>query len=85
MNGPRVRIRIDGATAFDGNPGDWVSAPPDVFKDMIKPGYRPEPWMKAIMITFTEATLTEQSVDISVLTHTKRDNAPGWSMQVVYR
>lgn len=81
----RIRIKIDGATLFEGNPGDWVDTPPDLFKDMIKPGARPEPWFKAIAMTLSDAVMLGQNVDIAVRTSTKRGNTPGWAMEVIYR
>ena len=72
-----VRICIDEKTLFNDDLDVWQATPPDQFKDMIKPGSTPEPWMKAIMIVMADAAMTGQSVSIEATT-----GVSWWSMEV---
>lgn len=63
-----IRICIDNAVMFDGELDAWVAAPPDEFRDMLKPGAQPQPWMKAIMIAMTDAIMAGDSVNIEATT-----------------
>lgn len=74
---PKLRIKIDRRVVFNGTVGEWISKPPDIFKDRIQPGARPEPHMKAIMVALADAVMTNQPMSIAVKT---RDD--GWSMEV---
>lgn len=77
MSEPRIRISIDGEWIFKGRLGEWISKPPNQFKDAIKPGANPEPWMKAIMISMMDAVTQQQSMTIKVQT-----NGRDWDMSV---
>lgn len=71
-----IRIVIDKETLFDDKLDAWQAAPPDQFKDMVKPDAKPEPWMKAIMIVMADAAMTRDSVSIEATT------GDPWSMEV---
>lgn len=73
----RVSVVIDGKCEFDGELGEWVSTPPDFVKDLIKPGAKPQPHMKAIMLALTDALMLQQTVSIEAKTW-----IDGWSITV---
>lgn len=73
----RIRITIDDKVEFDGNPGEWVSTPPDFIKDVIKPDGRPQPHMQGVMMAMTNAVMRDEATSISVKTWTD-----GWTMTV---
>jgi hypothetical protein len=73
----RVRIRIDDELLFDDDLDVWQATPPDAFRDMLRPGAQPQPWMKAIMVTMADAAMAGDSVSIEAIT------GPAiWSMEV---
>jgi hypothetical protein len=72
-----VRIVINDTVEFDGPVDDWEHRPPDAFKDVIKPGADPKPWLKAILVTMAEAVMKRESMTII-----HRSNR--WSMMVEY-
>lgn len=78
----RIRLVVNGHVEFDGEPGEWVSQPPDAFADMIKQGTRPEPWQKAVMIIMTDALIQEKSIGITVRTGGGGTHRYDWSMNV---
>lgn len=72
-----ITIKIDKKVLFKGEAGEWIQKTPSAFKDAIKPGARPAPWMKAIAITLADALMSNNSIKISVTT------GPGkWTMAV---
>jgi hypothetical protein len=73
-----VQLVVDGETQFSGVFDDYSNRVPDFVKDIIRPGTRPIPWMKAVAITFTDAILTRQSITMTVWTF---DNQ-GWQLTV---
>lgn len=77
MSTPKIRVRVDGRELFNGQAGEWISRPPDVFRDAIRPDAVPEPWMKAIMITLADTVTLQKGVKINV-----RTKINGWSMEV---
>lgn len=77
-----IKIKIDNRIMFKGTLGEWIHRPPSEFEDAIKPGAKPEPWMKAIAIALSEAITTGREVNITVLTRLKGVRR-GWSMEVV--
>lgn len=72
-----VRIVINDTLEFDGEPHEWQTKPPDLFRDMIKPNTKPAPWMIAIATTMNDALMRDEPVDI-IVTH--RSNR--WQMNV---
>ena len=72
-----IEIRIDGKTEFMGEAKQYVSKPPDMFKDMLRPNATPAPWMKAIAVAFGEAVMSELNMKITVSTGITR-----WCMEV---
>jgi hypothetical protein len=77
---PRIRIYVDGKTEFDGKIDQWTTTPPDFIKDRIRPGFLPEPWAKAVMLSMTDAVIARRSLDITVKTKPKC-----WTMTVEER
>lgn len=77
MSTPRMKIRIDDEMVFRGTIGEWETRPPDRFRDAIKQGAAPQPWMKAILVTVADAVMMERSVNITVKTKYN-----GWWMDV---
>lgn len=77
-----IKIKIDNRIAFKGELGEWKERPPDEFSEAIKPGGRPQPHMKAVLIAMADAVMSQQDVSITVLTKLKGIHS-GWSMQVV--
>ena len=63
---------------IDDDLGAWRDSPPDFVKELIKPGVRPQPYFKAILIAMAEATLVDRSVIITVVAHDPSD----WTMRV---
>lgn len=72
-----VKIVIDDKVEFNGDPGEWVSTPPDFIKDVIKPDGRPAPHMQGIMVAMTNAIMRNEPTSINVKTW-----ADGWTMTV---
>lgn len=72
-----IQIIINGTQEFSGDVEEWEAKRPDTFRDALKPGAQPKPWMKAVMIAFTDAILSKQSVIIDC---THRSNR--WSLMV---
>jgi hypothetical protein len=75
---PGARIVINDHVLFDDDLGSWRDNPPDFAKDLIKPGVRPQPYFKAVLIAMAEAALVDQSVVITVVAHDPYD----WTMRV---
>jgi hypothetical protein len=75
---PGARIVVNDHVLFDGDLGTWEANPPDFIKELIKPGIRPQPYFKAILIAMAEATLVDRSVIITVVAHDPSD----WTMRV---
>ena len=73
---PNIRLTVNGTQEFDGDPGEWVNRPPDVFRDALKPGPN-HPWMQAVLVAFTHAVQSDQSVIIDVMHRSNR-----WSVGV---
>ena len=72
-----LRIKVDGRTIYRGELGEWVQRPPDEFRDAIKPGAQPTPWMKGVLVAMSDAVAADLSTRITVKTH-----LDGWSMEV---
>lgn len=72
-----IQVKIDGKIIYKGTPKDWANRPPDAFKDLIRPGYKPEPWMKSIMILMSDVVVGGGNLRIAV-----RTNPTGWTMEV---
>lgn len=62
----RVRLTIDGKLELDGDLGTWERQPPELIRDLITPGAKPKPALKAAMLAISDAFLTGQSVDIDL-------------------
>jgi hypothetical protein len=72
-----ARIVVNDKVLFDGEPGQWVSRPPEFIADMaekLKPGalQKPEPHMQAIVLAFGLAMAREADIVIEAAT------GPGW-------
>ena len=74
----RIKIVIDDEILFDDVLDVWQATPPDQFRDMLKPGAQPQPWMKAIMVAMADAAMAGESVTIEAWTR----NPDKWSMEV---
>lgn len=77
MSEPRFRIKVDGTFVFKGTLGDWERKPPNEFKNAIKPGAAPKPWMKGVMVALSDAVMERRSMDFVVTTRHK-----GWTLEV---
>ena len=75
---PGARIVVNDHVLFDGDLGTWEANPPDFIKELIKPGIRPQPYFKAILIAMAENVLADRSVVITVVAHDPSD----WWMRV---
>jgi hypothetical protein len=73
----RFVLKVNGQVEFDGALGQWMQKPPDFVKDKLKPGTKPEAWVKAVMIVLTESLMLDESVAVEV-NHQPRK----WSMEV---
>lgn len=62
-----IQIKVDGKILFKGELVDWEERPPSEFQDAIKPGHRPDPWMKAVMVTMSDALILNKDLRINVL------------------
>jgi hypothetical protein len=56
-----VEIVLDGEQLFKGHLGKWRAKPPDFAKDLLKPGAKPQPVMKAIMMALSDMATAQQS------------------------
>jgi hypothetical protein len=72
-----ICVVINGNNVFDGGLDEWENRPPDMFKDAVKQGAKPKPWLKAVMIAMADALMQNQSLNIDV---THRSNR--WQMKV---
>jgi hypothetical protein len=61
-----VKLTINGTVEFDGDPGEWKDTPPDVFRDVLKPGAPLRPWLNHAAMAMAYALQADQSVDIEV-------------------
>jgi hypothetical protein len=61
-----VRITVNGTVEFDGDPGEWKSQPPTLFRDMLKPGSTLRPWLNHVALAMADAVKAGQDVDIDV-------------------
>lgn len=75
-----VRITVNDVVEFDGDPGEWKDQPPDMFRDMLKPGAPLRPWLNHVAIAMSDAIKMDQSVDIDVQHRSKR-----WTLKVEER
>lgn len=73
----RVKITIDDRVEFDGDLGEWIATPPSFFRDRLTSNIRPEPWLKAVMLSVTDAVMLAKPVEITVHTGQSR-----WSIEV---
>ncbi|SRX93574.1 hypothetical protein MSP7336_01813 [Mycobacterium shimoidei] len=72
-----LHIVVDGDVLMDGDLGIWTQKPPAELLGHFRPGAKPQPWMKALMIAVAEAAVTNQPLRADVRTH-----PTGWSMTV---
>lgn len=75
-----VRIEINGTVEFNGDPGEWKDQPPDMFRDLIRPGVTPKPWLNHVALAMAEAVKADQDVTIEVEHRSNR-----WQMKVSQR
>lgn len=75
-----VRITINGTLEFDGDPGEYKSQPPELFRDMLKPGTTPKPWLNHVAIAMADAIKADADVEIDVDHRSNR-----WWMKVSQR
>jgi hypothetical protein len=68
---PRMRVIVDGNTILNDELGDWQTRPPEALAYMIKPGYVPKPWMKALLVVMADAALNEQSTRFEITTSSR--------------
>jgi hypothetical protein len=68
---PKMRVIVDGNTILNDELGDWQTRPPESLAYMIKPGYTPKPWMKALLVVMADAALTEESMRFEVNTSSR--------------
>lgn len=68
---PRMRVIVDGNTILNDELGDWQRKPPESLAHMIRPGYTPKPWMKALLVVLADAALTEESTRFEVNTSSR--------------
>lgn len=73
-----MRVIVDGNTILNDELGDWQRKPPDALAHMIRPGYKPKPWMKALLVAMADATLTEQPTRFEINTASRGR----WSLSV---
>lgn len=72
-------LTVNDRVEFNGEAVEWQHKTPDMFRDVIKPDAKPQPWMMATMITLTQTLLADQSVEINVKHRSNR-----WSIKVEY-
>lgn len=61
-----IQITVNGTVEFDGDPGEWKDQPPDMFRDMLKPGTAYRPWLNHVALAMADAVKADQSVEIDV-------------------
>lgn len=67
----RIALYVNGHVEFDGELNEWVATPPDFVKDMLKPEVTVAPWMKAVMLSLTDAVMQNKSLSMDVRTSEK--------------
>jgi hypothetical protein len=75
---PGARITVNDHVLFDDDLGTWRENPPDFARELIKPGVRPQPYFKAVLIAMADAALVDHSVIIDVVVRDPSD----WTMRV---
>ena len=72
-----ISIKVNRRILFRGELGEWINKPPDEFKEVIKPGVKAKPYMKAIMVTLADSAITGANLTVNVTTR-----KGGWTMVV---
>lgn len=72
-----TRITIDNNVVLNSDLGDWQQQPPDFVQAQLRPGAKPQPWMKALLVTMAEAAATDQPLTANITTR-----AGGWTLAV---
>jgi hypothetical protein len=73
----RATLIVDGQTRLDDELEEWHKRPPELLADMIKPGVRVEPYLKAAAMALAEATIRGNPITIKVNTRPL-----GWTLTV---
>ena len=73
----QIRIVLNGDVVMDQDIGEWTDTAPDFFKDRVRPGVKPEPWMQAIMVVMVDAIQRDRATTIGV-----RTSIGEWVMKV---
>lgn len=74
-----LKVTIDGATAMNGDLGQWTTNPPQLITEQLKANSKPAPWMRALMLTIADAAMSEQSMSVDVQTR-----VDGWDFMVTH-
>lgn len=72
-----LHITVDNTVIMDGDTGQWTTEPPQLVMDQLKPGAKPKPWMRALMLTIADAAMGNKDT-----TATVRTQPNGWTLEV---
>jgi hypothetical protein len=64
-----VRLTVDNQTWMDDDTGHWSRKTPEKLRE-LQTRTNPQPWMKAALITMTEAIVQQKPITITVTTTT---------------
>ena len=74
---PHATLIVDGYKHLDDDLEEWHQAPPEFLASLMRPGARPEPYLKAAALALVEAIHHQQPVTITITTR-----PTGWTMSV---
>jgi len=72
-----VKLTVNNKVEFDDELTEWKDTPPDFIKDVVKPGFKPEPYLQHVMVAMSGALTSGQDTGINVKTF-----PDGWAMTV---
>lgn len=70
-------LTINNQTILDDTLDEWQTKPPELFKDLINPKTKPQPWLKAALIALAESAIQDNTINIDI--HT---TPTGWVIAV---
>jgi hypothetical protein len=73
-----MKIIVDGDILLNDDLGDWERKPPSTLAHLIRPGFKPKPWMQAMLVVLADAAVREQPTRIEVNTSSRER----WTLSV---
>lgn len=74
---PHISVTVDGRPLMDADTERGASSLPQELAAYLRPGARPEPWMKAVLFAIGEAAMNGQDLRADVTTKPR-----GWALDV---